>query len=504
MANFPGGLPIPAIPSSVYPTQAVEVLAMENDIYYIKPEETPILTILNELGKEPCNLHEFMWPEDEHYRMSFGKAKMTYLGDLTTVGGGVYHFAKLHVQHQIERQAFRESLSLVVADNGTEAISAQAGNTAYYDVFKVKFAANTLNTNEVTDCYVLSSRFAEQNATVIAAGVWHWDASAAARDQAVMIGTDAAKSKQPVISSRGEVYVMFFVNPTTMANFDEVTYFPFETRSPTDEAGAWQEGTGLGGRTSKRSRFKWAHTEITKTVSSASGTVIAEIGLGGETQQLRDRAASAAEHKLGIEKKVLYRTYATGRGTDTRGMRGLGMGWDGVEQASDGDTPWIVSKNGSYDTRFQWNIGAAAAEDDLFALWDMMEYIWEDRSANDITFLVSPRFNNIINKLLYTTNQAYMLYDPGMTMAGLSIQHLKTPNGTVNWMVHNSIRGPWEDYCLALNFDDIVMRPLNGRDTQLWLDCEPKSIDGQVDYFLTETSVVVKREWEHAILKLNY
>lgn len=509
MANLPGGLPIPVLPSSAYPNQAVEILNMENEIYYINPDQTPILTILNQLGKQDTPLHEMMWPEDEHYRMSFGKAKLTYLGKFTTTTGSrVYHACKILVSKQVERQAFRESLSLKMDTAAAQFLDQNGSTTGYYDHFKVKFAAGTLHASAIKYAYVLSSLFAEQNSGV--AGTWAWNNNdhatypytTTAAEKAVFTGTDAAKTKQPVVNHKGEIFVFFVEDPTALGGYEQTSYFPFETVSPTDAAGAWQEGTGLGGRTHKRSRFLWAHTEITKTVYSASGTVMAEVGLGGETQYLRDRAAAASEHKLAIEKKVMFRAGATGRGTDTRGMRGLGIGWDGTENA-DGDIPFIISKNGSYDTRFQWTVGSASSEDDLFALWDMLEWVWEDRMSNDITLMVSPKFNNIVNKLLMTTDQTRMLVDEGMTMAGLSVQKLKTPNGNVNWMVHNSIRGPWEDYCLALNFDDITFRPLRGRDTQLWVDCEPKSIDATVDYFMTETCIQVKKEHEHAIIKVN-
>lgn len=505
MAYNVAGMSIPLVPSSLQANPELKELNMADRIFYLDPDATPIMTILNGLGREVTKTTEFKWVEDENYRMWAGDAKVTSLGYIATTSG-IYYVGKLTLRRAIERQAFRESFYIGIKDHATEELYLGTGvttNGAGNEAWKVSFPAGTLHSSEVV-AYVMSPRFAEDNASV--SGITYANVTAA--DRAVFSGLDSSKNKLPIINSRNEVYIIWSTSlgsdpASAYSNWNTSNYFPFETKSPTEQHGAYQQGSGLAGRSSKRTRYGWNQTEIIKTPYTISRTAKNEALWGGENEYIRQRTAAGSEHKIKFEKAFLFNTGATGRGTDTMTTSGLGIGWDGNASAS-GAYPLCVTKNGSYNTDFQWQVlgGTASAEIYLFALWDMIDAITEDSGVTDVNLMVSAYFNTLVNKLLAMTGQKDHLMDYGEDVAGISVKRLKTPSGDLMWSVNPSLRGPWKYYALSLHLDSFRIRPLTNSDTQLLLDQVKDGTDGQTDYYLTEMGFEGRDEHKQAIIKL--
>jgi len=510
MSTTVGGYPLPLNQSSLVTHPDQRVIDMKDQIFYINPAQTPLLTILNALGKNPCKTGLYQWMEDEYLRLAAGKAKILDLGHVDGAGAAKYYLLKLTLSRAIERQAFEQS-GYIKCDGAKGANAgvlldpagtAQGASGFQNNLFKVAIH-NADGTGVTRYAFVLSPNFYDAQTTEI-----KFDLDALAVGYPEL--KDTYTNPQAIINSKNEVFCIIDptqgnettdCDPSGWTGYDATAWYNFETMAPSAQASGWTQGSGLGGESVKRVRFRENITQIFKTSFSITGTAMEVQLYGGETEYTRKAARKAAEHKLAIERALMVNAGASGKNTTLTTFAGLGLG---ATTPSAGAEPLIHLKNGSYNTDYQWNWDSEVdPQDNLFNFYDIMQAILEDSDVANGGLLISPKMNTIIHKLAMQTDNAQMTIGPSESVFGVRFNTLRMPDGDIRFTIHRDVlRGPYEDYALWLDFSQMELRPLGSRDTKLFQDVGGKEIDGRVDYYLTETGFECRNDHRHAIIKL--
>jgi hypothetical protein len=489
-----GGYPVPLSQSSLYPHTDQRRLDMKDKIYYLEPAQTPILTVLNAMGKNPCVNTEYKWMEDEYLRIRGGKCKVTK-SEQITVTAGTYYIAELQLSRTMERQAFEQSGYIKLSAAASEFLDTDGTNmlsTGQNNLFKVKVTVSGTTYN----LYVLPPNFYDEQvaaATAAIDGMADTDLKAAA--------STSYTNPAEIITKHSKVYV---VTTTDCTGWSSSTWFNFETEAPGAQVSGWAEGSGLGGESVKQVRFNSNITQIFKDSFSVTGTAQEVQLYGGETEYTRRAARIGAKHKLNMEQAIIENGGYTGRNSTTRTFRGLGLGHSGAASA-DGDYPAIYTKNGSFNSDFEWDWDYYTdPQDNLFAWFDMMSAILEDSSTENGMLLISNKFNTILHKIAMQSDYAKLMYGTDETIFGVRFNTWRMPDSDIKVAMHREVlRGPKEDYAMWLDMSQMELRPLGSRDTKIYQDVGSQEIDGRIDYYLTEMGFECRNEGRHAIIKLG-
>ena len=290
--------------------------------------------------------------------------------------------------------------------------------------------------------------------------------------------------------------------------------------TPNDFLKGYAQGSGLPTESRKRSRSLKNFTQIFKTPYSISGTLKAITengGTRGGSELARKRLEKAVEHKIDMETAILFQaggvedtdwgiladSSGDGENPLTR-FKGLGVGLAVNGLTS---TPgFIVTKNADLDSRYQLDVAGA----DMEELNRIMGMVFDDNVDNPsntkVCYCSQKWLTTLSNLALKDTGNG--LYTFGQRIAapgslGLIVKDIVTPVGNLT-LVHNPrFRGKYEDYALVVDFQHMEMRPLVARNTMLKANVATQEVDGQVDYYLTETGFECRHESCHAVLKLG-
>jgi hypothetical protein len=88
------------------------------------------------------------------------------------------------------------------------------------------------------------------------------------------------------------------------------------------------------------------------------------------------------------------------------------------------------------------------------------------------------------------------------TAAGLRVMDYMGPVGSLKFVPHPMLRGAYEDYAVAVDFNNFDVRVLAESDFQLRRDIVQDGSDGQTDEWLVEAGAEIRQEQTHAIMKL--
>ena len=90
---------------------------------------------------------------------------------------------------------------------------------------------------------------------------------------------------------------------------------------------------------------------------------------------------------------------------------------------------------------------------------------------------------------------------------GHSVTVVNTIFGNLHFVAEPLLRGPWEDYCVAVDMKNVAYRPLSGngvsRDTFIETNVQDNGIDGRQDQIITEAGLEISVPETHAILKFS-
>jgi len=269
---------------------------------------------------------------------------------------------------------------------------------------------------------------------------------------------------------------------------------------------AWGEGTDspLGWEDNLYDRE--GYCQIFKTgMNIFSGTALATEyrGIANEFQRIwQDKLM---EHKMDIEQAFLF-----GRGTNDARSSADGTGLTGAPcRATWGILPYTESFGKIY------NMSYSSSGYDAFL--DAMEDFFAPESGNSGNKLVlaSRKVITYLNKLgsgSFLNNSVgssqYRLDVETIPGAfGHTVTMVNTIFGNLHFVQEPLLRGPWEDYCVAVDMKNVAYRPLSGngvsRDTFIETNVQDNGVDGRQDQIITEAGLEISVPETHAILKFS-
>ena len=290
--------------------------------------------------------------------------------------------------------------------------------------------------------------------------------------------------------------------------------------TPNDFLKGYAQGSGLPTESRKRSRSLKNYTQIFKTPYSISGTLQAITengGTRGGSELARMRLAKAIEHKIDMETAILFQGGGvedtdwgmladdTGDGENplTR-FKGLGVGLavNGIT-----DKPgFIVSKNADLDSRYEFDVSGA----DMPELNRLMGLVFDDNvddpSSTKVMFCSQKWLTSLANIGLSGDGNGMFVFGQRIAAPGslgIVVKEIVTPVGNLMCVHNPRLRGKYEDYGVVVDFAHMEQRSLVGRNTMLKANVATQEVDGQVDYYLTETGFECRHESCHAVLKLG-
>ena len=266
---------------------------------------------------------------------------------------------------------------------------------------------------------------------------------------------------------------------------------------------AWAEGTAspLGWEDSMYDRE--GYTQIFKTgMSIFSGTSLATEYRGIKNEFQRIWTDKLMEHKMDIEQAMLF-----GDGITVAAAEASGGG--APTRYSHGIVPY-TSANGKV-----YNMSYSSSGYDAFL--DAMEDFFAPESGNSGNKLVlaSRKVITYLNKL---GNGSFMNNSVGSSQYRLDVESIpgsfghtvtkvNTIFGSLHFVAEPLLRGPWEDYCVAVDLKNVAYRPLVGngmsRDTFIETNVQDNGVDGRQDMILTEAGLEISLPETHAILKFS-
>ena len=90
---------------------------------------------------------------------------------------------------------------------------------------------------------------------------------------------------------------------------------------------------------------------------------------------------------------------------------------------------------------------------------------------------------------------------------GHTVTKVNTIFGNLHFIAEPLLRGPWEDYCVAIDMKNVAYRPLAGnginRDTFIETNIQDNGVDGRKDQIITEAGLEIQLPETHAILKFG-
>ena len=265
---------------------------------------------------------------------------------------------------------------------------------------------------------------------------------------------------------------------------------------------AFGEGTDSPGGWEDKIFDREGYCQIFKTgMNIFSGTSLATEyrGIANEFQRIwQDKLM---EHKMDIEHAML-----------------LGYGRNDSAQTSDGSAPvrtsWgILPYTESYGKVYNMSYASSGYDAFLDAMEDF--FAVESGNSGDKLVLASRKVITYLNKL---GNGSFINNTVGSSQYRMDIQNIpgafghtvtmvNTIFGNLHFVAEPLLRGPWQDYCVAVDMKNVAYRPLVGngvsRDTFIETNVQDNGVDGRQDQVITEAGLEISLPETHAILKFS-
>tara|TARA_Y100000593_G_scaffold18470_1_gene36866 strand:+ start:61 stop:1419 length:1359 start_codon:yes stop_codon:yes gene_type:complete len=293
-----------------------------------------------------------------------------------------------------------------------------------------------------------------------------------------------------------------------LTTIDGEVLIPMETDSDVDIAdeangqiigSAFEEGSDAPTGWEDELYDREGYCQIFKTgMNLFSGTARATQYRGVKNEYQRVWQEKLMEHKMDMEQAFLF-----GSGTAAE------AGTANIVRMTHGIVPYTESNGKVY------NMTYASSGYDAFL--DAMEDFFAPESGNSGNKLVlaSRKVITYLNKL---GSGSFMNNTVGSSQYSLDVKSIpgafghqvtvvNTIFGNLHFVAEPLFRGPWEDYCCAVDMKNVAYRPLVGngisRDTFIETNVQANGIDGRRDMILTEAGLEVSLPETHAILKFS-
>lgn len=266
---------------------------------------------------------------------------------------------------------------------------------------------------------------------------------------------------------------------------------------------AWAEGTDTPIGWEDKIFDREGYTQIFKTgMNILSGTAQATEYRGIKNEFQRIWQKCLMEHKMDIEQAMLF-----GEGYTSAAQEAANGG--APLRYSHGIIPY-TSANGKV-----YNMSYASSGYDAFL--DAMEDFFAPEGGNSGNKLVlaSRKVITYLNKM---GNGSFINNTVGSSQYRLDVQSIpgafghqvtmvNTIFGNLHFVAEPLLKGPFENFCVAVDMKNVAYRPLVGngisRDTFIETNVQNTGIDGRQDVVMTEAGLEISLPETHAILKFS-
>lgn len=247
------------------------------------------------------------------------------------------------------------------------------------------------------------------------------------------------------------------------------------------------------------------YAQIFKTsVPLMSGSAMATKYRGFPNEWKRIYAEHVMAHKMDIEHAMLF---------------GQGRYVSANERYSWGLLPFIEQKGGKlYTMDYAADDGGSTLPFTYDGLVDLMEDFMAPESGNSGQKLVFTS-RKVIAKMSKLGTDSFVAQSLGTTgtspfranldvkpskFAPVDVTSIGTSFGSLNFVAHPLMRGPWEDKAMCIDLSNVKYRPLaaNGhnRDTFVETNIQDNSTDGRKDQIITEAGLEINLPETHALI----
>ena len=421
----------------------------------LAPQQSPFFVYLSKVAKKATNDPVFKFLEQRH---QWQRRNMT-------------------IQAAVAAQG-----SLTHGDDTTEIMKFTCGYNTYG-----KIQANTGPT------FLLPSQVIAIKADDGVVYNFQIDADAVAGDYATS-GTDGASGLVAIAAAKMTVQGKTVPSGTTFAAGSEAQVIGSAFGEGTDSPIGWED----------KIYDREGYCQIFKTgMNIFSGTSLATEYRGIANEFQRIWTDKLMEHKMDIEQAMLF---------------GYGQTTAGAESGATAGAPvrhsWgIVPYTEAYGKVYNMSYSSSGYD----AFLDAMEDFFAPESGNSGNKLVlaSRKVITYLNKL---GNGSFMNNSVGSSQYRLDIQSVpgafghsvtvvNTIFGNLHFVAEPLLRGPWQDYCVAVDLGNVAYRPLVGngisRDTFIETNVQDNGVDGRQDQIVTEGGLEIQLPETHAILKFS-
>jgi hypothetical protein len=241
------------------------------------------------------------------------------------------------------------------------------------------------------------------------------------------------------------------------------------------------------------------YTQIFKTgMSIFSGTSLATEYRGVKNEFQRIWQDKLMEHKMDIEQAMLFGYGASSNETGGAPVR---------------QTWGIVPYTNTYGKVYNMSYSSSGYDAFLDAMEDF--FAPEGGNSGNKLVLASRKVITYLNKL---GNGSFMNNSVGSSQYRLDVANVpgsfghnvtvvNTIFGNLHFVAEPLLRGPWEDYCVAVDLKNVAYRPLVGngvsRDTFIETNVQDNGVDGRTDQIITEGGLEISLPETHAVLKFS-
>jgi hypothetical protein len=290
----------------------------------------------------------------------------------------------------------------------------------------------------------------------------------------------------------------------------EIDVIPLNTHTAVYTAGAegqvigsaFAEGTGAPSGWEDSLSDSEGYTQIFKTAMNLfSGTAMATGYRGIKDEYKRVWTEKLMEHKMDLEQAFLF------------GLGGTNIAATPTVDASLRYTHGIVPYTESNGKVYNMSYASSGYDAFLDAMEDF--FALEGGNSGNKLVLASRKVITYLNKLgagSFMNNSVgssqYRLDVTNVPGAfGHQVTMVNTIFGNLHFVAEPLLRGPWEDYCVAIDMGNVAYRPLVGngisRDTFIETNIQGNDEDGRKDQIITEAGLEISLPETHAILKFS-
>lgn len=232
---------------------------------------------------------------------------------------------------------------------------------------------------------------------------------------------------------------------------------------------ASKEGSGAPDTTSAQPSKFYNYTQIIKTPFEGSRNADKEALKAGTSERNRIRREKALEHRLDIERTMLFGKRGEVVAENRKTTNGL------IEQISSN----IYDVNGVLTEK-------------VFTDFTEMGFQW---GSSEKLLIGAPSVLSIINQ--FAADRIHT--KSGEDTYGLRLRYIDTFHGRLYIVPSKIFAYDYEDMLVIADMKNIKYRPYTGADTKLQMNIQLPDVDGWKDQYLTECGLQVRLEKTHAI-----